>query len=178
MISIDPIYQFDEEEIQKRFDESAETVIRQVVKTPENWVWSYHKGSEDLLANRKNVLELFLKDLSKGVEQGRYVYGSFPDISLESGKFDLALCSHFLFLYSDHFDYEFHIKSIREMLRLANDVRIFPLLTLVQDYSPYVDRVIAELEEEGYFCSIEKVDYELQKGGNKMLRITSASSSS
>jgi hypothetical protein len=37
--------------------------------------------------------------------------------------------------------------------------------------SPYVQPLIASLKMDGFVADIEKVDYELQRGGNEMLRI-------
>jgi hypothetical protein len=85
--------------------------------------------------------------------------------------FDLALSSHFLFLYSEHLDYEFHLKSILEMLRVAREVRIFPLLTLKNERSPYVERIMEELDRLGYDSQVIKTDYEFQRGADEMLRI-------
>lgn len=47
-----------------------------------------------------------------------------------SGKFDIALSSHFLFFYSAQLSAEFHLQALREMLRVAREVRVFPLLAL------------------------------------------------
>jgi len=177
VVSIDPIYCLTIDEIKDAFEKSAETVIGQVKATPDNWTWSYHSCPDGLLRAREKVLDEFLSDFVTGIDQGRYIEGSLPDTGLEESSCDLALCSHFLFLYSEHFDYDFHIASIREMCRLADDVRVFPILTLKQDISPYLYPIMNELREDGYMCSIEKVDYELQKGGNEMLKITKVNKS-
>lgn len=58
------------------------------------------------------------------------------------------------------------------MLRMAPEVRIFPLMTLMLQPSPYVKPLIDELESQGFRARIERVGYELQRGGNDMLRIT------
>jgi len=60
------------------------------------------------------------------------------------------------------------------MFRVASEVRIFPLLTLMLRESPYVQPLIEELTSEGFVVSVEKVGYELQRGGNEMLRIRKA----
>jgi hypothetical protein len=75
-----------------------------------------------------------------------------------------------LFLYSDHFDLEFHIQSIQEILRVADEVRIFPPLTLLLKRSPHLESVIQHFQKT-YAISVQPVDYELQKGGNEMLVI-------
>ena len=62
-----------------------------------------------------------------------------PSLPFADGSFDLALCSHLLFLYSAQFDEAFHRASIREMCRVAAEVRIFPLLALDGSRSPFVE---------------------------------------
>ena len=50
-----------------------------------------------------------------------------PDLPFDDGAFDLALSSHLLFLYSEQFDLGFHVRALEEMLRVAAEVRVFPL---------------------------------------------------
>jgi len=52
VISIDPIYEFNETEIQKWFIAVLDNIIAQVKATPNNWIWSYHASPEDLRQNR------------------------------------------------------------------------------------------------------------------------------
>lgn len=175
VVSFDPIYRFTPTEIASRFEESVDAVMSQVRATPDFWTWKYHRSPDDLLNNRRNALELFLADFEKGKEAGRYIVGELPSLEFMDNQFDLALCSHFLFLYSEHFSYEFHLNSILEMCRIADEVRIFPLLTLKQDRSPYLDAIIKDLNKRGLRAEITKVDYELQKNGNQALFISRAS---
>lgn len=169
--SIDPIYQFDGAEIKQRFDAVVDNIINQVIATPNNWVWNYHKNPQDLKANRIKALETFLQDYSQGKEEGRYIAQELPKLNFGDCQFDLALCSHFLFLYSEQCDYDFHLAGIQEMLRVSQEVRIFPLLTLMQEVSPYLNDAIDQFSKLGYSTSIVKVPYELQPGANKMLLI-------
>ena len=169
--SIDPIYQFDGAEIKQRFDAVVDNIIGQVIATPNNWVWNYHKNPQDLKANRIKALERFLRDYDRGKQEGRYLAQELPNLDLSDRSYDLALCSHFLFLYSEQLDRDFHIAAIEEMLRVSSEVRIFPLLTLMQETSPYLDFVMDRFNNLGYLVSIVKVPYELQPGANKMLVI-------
>lgn len=171
VISADPLYVYRAEEIERQFYSVVDNVMGQVKANPSDWVWSYHQSPEHLKAHRVNVLRNFLQDFESGKPQGRYVIGELPTLDFDAHVFDLALCSHFLFLYSEHFPYEFHRASVFEMLRVALEVRIFPLLTLSSTMSPYVERLVEELKFEGVTVSLEKVDYELQRGGNEMLRV-------
>ena len=58
------------------------------------------------------------------------------------------------------------------MLRVCQEVRIFPLLTLMLQTSPYLQPVITQLQSLGFNCEVQSVSYELQPGGNQMLKIT------
>ncbi len=169
--SIDPIYQFAGVEIKQRFDAVVDNIINQVIATPNNWVWSYHKNPEALKDNRIKTLEIFLQDYQQGKQEGRYLAQELPDLDFAEQSYDLALCSHFLFLYSDQLNQDFHVAAIQEILRVSREVRIFPLLTLMQETSPYLDFVIDKFSDLGYSTSIEKVPYELQPGANQMLII-------
>ena len=82
------------------------------------------------------------------------------------------MCSHFLFLYSDRLSVQFHLASIVELLRVASEVRVFPLLDLSARKSPHVDAVVADARINGYRADIVRVDYEFQRGGSDMLRFS------
>ncbi len=175
IVSVDPLYVFHADEIEMQFNKVVDNIFAQLKASPDDWVWSYHQSPELLRKYRVNVLRRFVADLEKGRSEGRYIVGELPRLHFDDNQFDIAVCSHFLFLYSDHYTYEFHRDSILEMLRVAPEVRIFPLLTLMLEKSPYVQRLIGELTACGFSLRVEKVDYELQRGGNEMLRIQKAS---
>jgi SAM-dependent methyltransferase len=73
-------------------------------------------------------MDHLLRDLPAGLEEGRYREDALPTLPFEDGDFDLALCSHLLFLYSDTLSLEFHVASIRERCRVAGEARVFLLL--------------------------------------------------
>ncbi|MCM1982945.1 SAM-dependent methyltransferase [Lyngbya confervoides] len=167
--SIDPIYDFSAAQIQQRFDAVVDDILDQVAATPQDWVWSYHRSPADLRRNRETALARFLADYDLGKQAGRYRSGALPKLEFAKDAFDLALCSHFLFLYSAQVDYEFHRASIYEMLRVSPEIRIFPLLTLMLKRSPHLDPLLRDLTHQGYWVSVQRVPYELQRGGNEML---------
>ena len=114
----------------------------------------------------------FIKDYDNGKKDGRYIHNELPKLDFKEKGFDLLLNSHFLFLYSEHFDLQFHIDSILEMCRVSKkEVRIFPLLDLKNQNSHYLEPILSILKENGYKTKIIKSDYEFQKGANEMLKI-------
>jgi hypothetical protein len=173
LTSIDPIYEFSGAEILDRFNQVVDGIITQVQNTPNSWVWTYHQSPEALRESRVQTIERFIEDYELGKNQGRYLAEQLPSLKFSNQAYDLTLCSHLLFLYSAQLDYQFHLDGILEMLRVSSEVRIFPLLNLNLERSPHLDPIIQNLTERGYFTTIEKVDYEFQKGGNQMLVIQS-----
>jgi hypothetical protein len=171
IVSIDPIYHFTAAEIFAQFNAVVDDIIHQIIITPDDWVWSYHKSPEDLKNSRITTIHKFLDDYDLGKKEGRYQIGELPRLNFPDDRYDLTISSHFLFLYSDFFDYQFHLQSIKEMLRVSQEVRIFPLLTLMLERSPYLDNLIGEMRNLGHLVSLETVEYELQKGANQMLVI-------
>lgn len=171
IVSIDPIYAFDGPAIRQRFDETAPLIMSQVRQNLDTWNWSFHGSPDGLYSNRRAALESFLDDYDAGTQKGRYLPAELPSLTFEDSSFDLALCSHLLFLYSDHLDEDFHIRSVLEICRVAREVRIFPLLTLEQKRSPHLASVLEVINARGLQAEIRQVDYEFQQGGNEMLAI-------
>ncbi len=170
--SIDPLYIFTAEQIRARFDAVVDHIIDQVASTPDDWIWTYHDSPAALRAHREQVMDLFAIDYAAGKIGNRYEVGEMPHLQYPDSSYGLGLSSHFLFLYSDHLDHQFHLDSIMEMLRVCQEVRIFPLLTLMLQTSPYLQSIITQLQSLGFNCEIQQVKYELQPGGNQMLKIT------
>ena len=171
VISVDPLYAFSAAEIEQWFYAVVDGIIQQVRETPNDWVWTFHQSPEQLRARLMQALTHFLSDYERGKADGRYVIGELPLLGFHDAQFELALCSHFLFLYSDHFSYEFHRAALFEMLRIAAEVRVFPLLTLALKPSPYLTPLLEDLTRAGYVHEIRTVPYELQRGANQMLCI-------
>ncbi|MHB1563187.1 MAG: SAM-dependent methyltransferase [Leptospirillum sp.] len=171
VVSADPLYRFSREEIRERIGQVFDTVLDQTRKNVHEFVWTTIPSVEALGQTRLSAMNDFLEDYPGGLGEGRYLDVSLPNLSFEDQAFGLALCSHYLFLYSPHLSEEFHLRSIRELCRVAREVRIFPLLELGAVPSRHLDSVRNTLSGEGYRISVEEVPYEFQRGGNRMMRI-------
>ena len=171
VISIDPIYQFSKEQISSHIDEVSIEVMEMVRKNSSGFVWKSIKNTNELERVRMSAMRAFLNDYKEGLKQKRYRFEILPSLTFKDKSFDLALSSHFLFLYSEHLDFEFHLSAILEMLRVAVEVRIFPLKTLENVYSPHLKKVQEALEQKGYKSEIIQTEYEFQQGADEMLRI-------
>lgn len=107
-------------------------IISEVSKNPDDYVWESIRDVEHLGTVRMEAMELFFNDCEQGKQSGRYIGASLPELPFEGKTFDLALCSHYLFLYSEHVGLEQHILSVKELCRVANEIRVYPLVTLAK----------------------------------------------
>ena len=171
VVSVDPIYRFSVEEIRSRIAETYGEVMAQTRENAHAFVWRHIHSPEALGLARMSAMEAFLSDYRTGRNENRYVAGSLPDLPFKDQSHDLVLCSHILFLYSEHFSLDFHVRSIREFCRVAKEARIFPLLELNAEKSRHLEAVKAQLREGGFSMSVDATPYEFQRGGNQMLRI-------
>lgn len=171
VVSVDPIYTFSRAEIQSRIQACYPEMMRQVRQNYSEFVWREIPSVEDLGRLRMASMELFLDDYEVGRKCGRYLAAELPSLPFQDRAFELALCSHFLFLYADQFSLEFHVNSISELCRVADEVRIFPLVELGSVPSRHRCSVTETLRRRGFSVNVEHVDYEFQRGGNQMVRI-------
>jgi hypothetical protein len=171
VISCDPVYQFSASQINQRIQETYSTVVEQLRQNQNDYVWNDIKSPQQLGQLRMEAMQRFLEDFPLGKAEERYVTAELPKLPFNSQQFDLALNSHLLFSYSQHLSEDFHLKSVLELCRVAREVRIFPVLELSGNLSPFLTPVISHLQQQGWTVEIEPVAYEFQKGGNQMLRI-------
>ncbi len=170
VISVDPIYQFNAEQIRLRIDEVYTQIMEQVSNNKDDYVWKNIGNVQELGNVRMDAMKTFLNDYEEGKESGRYINASLPTLPFEDKEFDLALCSHYLFLYSEHVSQEQHILSMKALCRVAREVRVYPLLSIGNnEQSMHLEPVLSALEDIGVSVSFVPVGYEFQKGATEML---------
>jgi hypothetical protein len=171
VISCDPVYQFSVTEIRQRIQDTYPVIMEGVRANYDAYVWHDLKSPEYLCDVRLNAMNRFLADFEPGLAQRRYQVAALPNLPFGDRQFDLALCGHFLFSYSEQFSVDFHVSAVQGLCRVADEARIFPILTLAGDPSPALDPVTESLRQAGYSFQVQTVPYEFQVGGNQMLRI-------
>jgi len=172
VVSIDPVYQFSAEQVEQRVRATYDQIISQAKQNSHNYIWKNFQDADELGKARLNAMEAFLSDYEAGKASKRYLDQSLPNLEFSDNQFELCLCSHLLFLYSEQLSLDFHIASIHEILRIAPEIRIFPLLKLDCEVSPYLELVMEDLSDKGYSAQVQTVAYEFQKGGNQMLKVS------
>ena len=169
-VGADVIYDEPPDDLARRCREDRESVADQILEKPALFEWSFYESPAERRRYLRRASERFLADYADGRREGRYVAATLPELPFDADSFSLVLSAHFLFLYGDRFDYEFHLEALRELARVAADeVRVFPLQGL--DAEPYeqLDDVLAALEAAGYDPAVEPVPFEFQTGATEML---------
>lgn len=168
VISFDPIYQFSKEKLRQRIEEVRVVVMQQMKENKDNYVWKNIRSLEELENVRMSAMRLFLEDYEKGLKEKRYICHELPEkLPYPDNSFDIGLSSHFLLMYTS-LGYDFHIKSLTEMLRVCREIRVFPIVDLDANKTDLIKDVIDYLRKD-YKVEIVKTDYEFQKGDNKLL---------
>lgn len=168
--SLDRIYKFTRIELDKRISETRDLIIEQMKNNSDNYVWREIKNLDELEQIRMSAMKTFIADYDKGKDDRRYIYHELPNkTEFSEDTFDLGLSSHFLLMYTA-LGYDFHIKSINEMLRICREVRIFPIVDLDGNKSELTNNVM-EYFEEKYEVQLISTSYEFQKCDNLMLSI-------
>lgn len=90
-----------------------------------------------------------------------YIWDSFGSVE--------KVGENYLFLYSDHVDEATHLASMRELCRVASEVRVFPFMSLDGTASKHLDVVMTALSEEGIDVSLQPVSYRFQKRATEIL---------
>lgn len=170
--SCDPIYEFTAPQIEQRIQETYPVIVEGVRASLDSYVWHEMRSPEELGNVRKTAMQTFLQDFSEGLREQRYIMAELPQLPFKEQQFSLALCGHLLFTYSDQLGLEFHIAAVRELCRVAAEVRIFPLLKIDGEPSPHLQFVLDDLREQALKPVVRTVDYEFQKNGNQMLVIS------
>ncbi|WP_024794045.1 class I SAM-dependent methyltransferase [Tomitella biformata] len=142
----------------------------------EQYEWTFFADPDEHQRVRQQACQQFADHIRRHPD--RYIAGRLPSLPFADASFDLALSSHLLFSYSDTLDHEFHVRAIRELMRVTREeLRVFPLVA-VGSSEPYrrLDELLADLRAQGISGDVVTVDYEFQRGGNQMLvcRHTSA----
>jgi len=172
VISVDPIYCHTAAEIERRIGEVWETMLTTTRRHAAAFLWDEFETPERQAEIRRETMGVFLDNFAQTAEGTRYVAGALPHLPFRNDAFDLALCSHYLFTYTDLLDESAHLQAILEMLRVAQTVRVFPLLAMFDGgKSRHLDGVTSALRGTGSTVRVRRVAYEFQRGGNEMLEI-------
>ncbi|TDO54303.1 hypothetical protein EV643_10184 [Kribbella sp. VKM Ac-2527] len=170
-VAVDPTYELPANELVDTVRRSLPAGSAIVDAHAGSFVWHWYGSPERKDELRIEAADRFLQDVSASPE--RYVPGSLPELPFGDQRFELVLCSHLLFTWSDKYDEEWHLAALRELIRVSrSEVRVFPLVQQgAGDPVPYLPGLLERLSDE-VRAEIREVPYEFQAGANEMLVLT------
>lgn len=170
--AVDPIYEWEPARIAERCQPDLEDVYRAIGSKPAyRWGANSYLSPEHMKEFRERSYKTFLLDFERHKGQ-RYVAGALPKLPFADGEFDLVFASYFLFVYEEHFDYAFHRASILELMRVAREARIYPLVTFEARRSACLEKALANPALSGFRFEEVRTDFEFLLNSNAFLKIT------
>lgn len=106
--------------------------------------------------NSLKTIQQFEKDFQNGLKENRYVAGTLPQLPFNNHQFDLMLSSFFFFLNEDHLDNCWN--NLMEMLRVATEVRIAPLLS-EQNLQVLLGPLMLKLQMHSFGIEIRSITF-------------------
>lgn len=133
------------------------------------FLWDWYGSQERRDDIRRQAARTFLADIAE--RPHRYIAAQLPHLPFADGSFELVLCSHLLFTWSNVFGADYHEAAMLEMLRVSGgEVRVFPLVVQgTGDPVPFLPDLLRRLEAAGSHVDVREVPYEFQRGANMML---------
>lgn len=171
VVSADPLFVLDKDTLFSKTSLLFAQMLEEVQQNQERYDFSAHGGLERLVWQRKKGLASFFADYEMGLEEKRYVPVRDCTLPFSDFQFDFALSSHYLFAGLDNQTVDFHVQLIKELARVAKEVRIFPIIDRYGNSSEFLGPVLLALQNSNYGAELKEVQYSLQSAGNAMLRV-------
>jgi SAM-dependent methyltransferase len=169
--AFDLIYELPPEQIETRCGPDLKHVIESV-RGLKTYKWDFYKSPEGLRPYRERAYKTFLADYRAHRGGRRYVAGRLPRLPFADGQFDLTLVSYFLFVYEDQFDYDFHKRSVLEVMRVTRgEARLYPLVSFEARRCSYLDPLKNDPDLRHLTFEEVETDFEFLVGSNWFLRV-------
>jgi SAM-dependent methyltransferase len=171
VLAVDPAYALGHAELATQLTASLAETDRIIEAHQEHFDWSWYGDPARRTDLRTVAAQRFLADLRE--RPGRYVAGALPQLPFAGNSFDLVVCSHLLFTWSDQFGEDWHRRALRELVRVARrEVRIFPLV-MQGTGGPvaFMDTLRDELHAAGHPTHLRPVAFRFQRDADHMLLV-------
>ena len=171
MVSCDPWFSMSLVDLTQQINQFCNEGIERIKAARSHFDFSAYGSMDGLIEKRLKGVSQFFADYSQGLVEKRYLPQVQDALPFEDFTFDMALSSSYLFSGDEAQDVDFHLNCIRELARVAKEVRIFPLIDRDGQPSSLLGPVLLGLQQSNYGVEIRDVDYLLQLGGHAMLRV-------
>jgi SAM-dependent methyltransferase len=171
VVAVDAAYAVEPDVLSAQLTDYTGTGLAIVDGHPDRFTWDWYGSRAARDEMRRQAAQRFTIDRLES--PGRYVAGALPSLPFRDDAFDLVLCSHLLFTWSEVLDRSWHHDAILELARIGGEVRLFPLVVQATgDPVDWLPSLCDELRGAGLGIEERQVPYEFQTGANRMLVIS------
>jgi hypothetical protein len=168
VVSVDPEYHRPVEVLVARVRADLQRTAAWMAAHPTNFDWSYLDSARAVNRAFELAAELFAADYAP--DGRRYVAASLPRLPFGDRWFRLTLSSHLLFSYPAQLDFDTHLASLLELVRVtAGEARVYPVVDTVGRHYPRLDELRATLGELGVASELRAARCIWQPGGDQLL---------
>ncbi|MBF0170040.1 MAG: methyltransferase domain-containing protein [Nitrospinae bacterium] len=172
VVAVDPYYAHDAETLTRECRADIDRIVEAFAVSAHKFDFSFYGDLESRVAYAHRALATFAADFDAGKEEGRYVAASLPTLPFADASFDLALVGHFLSTYGPRLGAPFVEAALRECLRVADEVLVYPLLTLAgTPYGP-LPAILDRLAADGSGHRFEPTAFAFQRGADSRLHLS------
>lgn len=174
-VAVDPLYNLTLEEMTIHGQKEMKAATEKLAKNAHLFEWEDYKNLDHHDKIRKQSFQLFLEQYQKDKVKRQYIPGSLPSLPFKRETFSLVLCNHFLFLYQEQFNFQFHLEAIQEMIRVTKKggiIRIYPLVGFKDEEYPYLDSLLETLNVGGVIAKKAKTDFRFLPSATYYLSIS------
>lgn len=170
-VAADPAYALGDAELRAVVRDSVAQGACMIEENRVRFTYDWYGGADRRTHLRAAALSDFLTD--RAVHPERYVTAELPTLPFPDASFDLALCSHLLFTWSQVFDAAWHQAALAELLRVSAEVRVFPLALRGSGAEiPFLSEVLDQVRRTGANVEVRETSYEFQTGVRDVLIVT------
>lgn len=173
-IAVDPLYTLTSEEIYDFGKQEIMIASQKLSKNEQLFTWNNYESLKHHDEIRRHSLHQFIESYRKDKHKERYITAQLPFLPFENDTFSLIFCNHFLFLYQEQFDYNFHLDSIKEMIRITKkggSILIYPLVGFKDEMYPYLGDLIKALNNNGVVAKIDDTKFQFLPSATNYLTI-------
>ena len=173
-VTVDPLYSLTVEQMTLHGQKEMKEATEKLAKNMSFLSWDSYKNLEEHDKIREESFKLFLNHYRENSIEKRFITGTLPNLPFDDETFSLVLCNHFLFLYQEQFDLEFHLQAIQEMIRVTKKggmIRIYPLVGFKNERYPYLDELIEAVNDENIVVKITDTTFRFVPAATELLTI-------
>lgn len=151
-VAADPQYALSPKHIEQAGRQEIENSTAKLAAIAHVFNWSYYHNLDNHRKLREKSLQMFADHYARPENRGHYVSAVLPTLPFADDSFGLVVCSHFLFLYHDQFDYDFHRNALLELARVCRpggQIRLYPIVSLKWEPYPHLEQLLQVLQSKG-----------------------------